>query len=334
MKPSKSILLGLIFSGLLSLANSTLATTNCNASASDLVFGNISMGATQNNTATVNIECNTFGLSLLATARVRMCLNIDAGVATNSTVNARTMSTASLEQVQFQIYRDAGRYQTWSNTVASDVDIDLQYSVPVLGGSGTTSAILYGQIPAQLALATGNHQNSFVGAHTRLDYRYAERLLGTPSWPTSCTSGGNGGGSITFPFNANATVPASCVIDVVNNLNFGSTPGLISSNQDQTTNFSFTCTKTTPWKVSLDDGLHAVGATRHMRLGTTENYVEYELYRDSGRTLRWGNTPDVDTVNNAGTGSSQNLTIYGRVPAPQSLPSGSYSDTVTVTITY
>jgi len=316
------------------LASKSFATTLCTASASNLAFGNISMGTTQNNTATVTVDCNTFGLSLLATARVRMCLNIGAGTVVGSSINSRIMSNASLDPLQFQIYHDASRSQIWGDTVADDVDIDLQYSVPVLGGSGSSSATLYGQVPSQIGLAAGTYLNLFTGIHTRLDYRYAEQLLGTPSWPTSCTAGGNGGGSIVFPFTASATVPASCEIDVTNNLNFGTVPGLINSNTDQTTNLSFTCTKTTPWKVSLDDGLHANGAIRRMRLGATSNYVQYELYRDSAHSLRWGDTLDIDTVNGIGTGSSESLTVYGRVPAPQSIPSGNYSDTVTVTITY
>ncbi len=311
-----------------------VSITDCSASASNLTFGNISMGTMQNNTATVTVDCHTAGLSVLANARVRMCLNLGAGSATGSSINSRNMSNASLAPLQFQIYRDASRSQTWGDSVTDDVDIDLQYAVPVLGGSGMESVTLYGQVPAQLGLAADNYQSLFTGGHTRLDYRYAEEVLGTPSWPASCTSGGNGGGSITFPFSASAVVPASCEIDVVNDLNFGTVPGLINNNNDQTTNFSFTCTKTTPWKVSLDNGLHANGTVRRMRLDASSNYVQYELYRDSAHNLRWGNTLDVDTANNTGTGSSQNLTIYGRVPAPQSIPSGSYSDTVTVTITY
>ena len=334
MKLINNNIAGIVMIVLSGFTTNTLAVTHCSASASGLAFGNISMGSTQNNTATVAVNCNTGGLSLLANARVRMCLNIGAGTTAGSTINARIMNNVSLDPLQFQIYRDAGRSQIWGNTTTEDVDIDLQYAVPVLGGSGSTSATLYGQVPAQLGLAAGSYQNLFTGNHTRLDYRYAEALLGTPSWPTSCTSGGNGGGSITFPFTASATVPASCKIDVVNNLNFGTVPGLINNNNDQTTSLSFTCTKTTPWKVSLDGGLHVDGTTRRMQLGATNNYVQYELYRDSGHNLRWGNTLDVDTVNSTGTGSSQSLTVYGRVPAPQSVPSGNYSDTVTVTITY
>ena len=334
MKNLFSALLTVLSIILLHINNHAFAATTCTATSSNLAFGNVAMGVAQTTTATINIQCDTFGLSLLANARVRMCLKIGAGATAGSTVNARKMSEPLLNLLAFQIYRDAGRSQIWGDTDANDVEIDLQYSVPLLGGSGSTSTILYGQVPAQLGLAAGNFQNTFTAGHTRLDYRYAERLLFTPSYPSSCISGGTGGGSITFPFTASATVPASCVIDTTNNLNFGSVSGIIDNNHDQTTNLNFTCTKTTPWKVSLNNGLHDSGITRRMRLGATSNYVAYELYRDNGYTLPWGNTLDVDTASGTGTGLSQNLTIYGRVPAPQSVTSGSYSDTVTVTITY
>lgn len=336
MKRINNIIVSIFIISLLGFANNVFATTSCSASSSSLDFGNINMGTAQNTTATITINCNSSGLSalLLTAIRVRMCLGIDTGTANGSTINARNMSTSSLEPLQFQIYRNAARNQIWGHENTDTVDVDLTYSVILLGASDTLSVIMYGQAPAQFGLTAGNHQNMFAGSHTRLDYRYVESLLVMPDYPTSCTSGGNGGGSISFPFTANATVPASCVIEEVNNLNFGTVPGLITSNKDQTTNFNFTCTKTTPWKVSLDNGLHANGTTRRMRLGATNNYVQYELYSDAARSLRWGNTLDTDTVNDTGTGGKQNLTIYGRVPAPQSVPSGSYSDTITVTITY
>jgi spore coat protein U-like protein len=337
MKRIKNTFTSIVVIVLLGFASNALATTTCSANASNLAFGNISMGMTQNNTATIAVNCNSFGLSAVAltTVRIRMCLNIGAGTASESTISSRVMTMPSLEPLQFKIYRDASLSQTWGDSVTEDLDVDLEYSVLLLGAADSKYVTMYGQVPAQLGLTAGNYQNVFAGSHTRLDYRYTERLLIlAPNWPTSCTSGGNGGGSITFPFTANASVPASCEIEVVNNLNFGNVPGLINNNNDQTTNFSFTCTKTTPWKVSLDNGLHASGTTRRMRLNTSNNYVEYELYRDSAHTLRWGNTLNIDTENNIGTGSSQNLTVYGRVPAPQSVPSGNYNDTVTVTITY
>ena len=49
-------------------------------------------------------------------------------------------------------------------------------------------------------------------------------------------------------------------------------------------------------------------------IGGSTYYLPYELYRDSARSLRWGNTLTVDTASGTGTGSAQQLTIYGRVP--------------------
>ena len=70
-------------------------------------------------------------------------------------------------------------------------------------------------------------------------------------------------------------------------------------------------------------------------LGGSTYYLAYELYRDSARSLRWGNTLTVDTASGTGTGSAQQLTIYGRVPPVSGQPpAGTYNDQVTVTITY
>ena len=47
-----------------------------------------------------------------------------------------------------------------------------------------------------------------------------------------------------------------------------------------------------------------------------------------------GNTIGIDTVSATGTGMTQSLSIYGRVP-PQATPRpGAYADTVTMTVTY
>lgn len=314
------------------------AATTCSTTPSDLVFGSVTMNTTGsfnpvNTTATVGVSCNTAALALLATARVRMCLNIGAGTNGGGQTNPRRMLNSYGDPLQFQIYRDAGRSQIWGDSASGGTPlmVDLQYSVPLIGGSGGTSATLYGRIPAQSGLAEGNYDNPFTGTHTRLEYRYSVQLLGTPPYPTSCTSGGDGGDSTTFPFTASATVPASCVITLANDLAFGSTPGLLTSNRDQTTGFGFTCTGRTPWSVGLDNGMNSSGSARRMRQAATGNYVGYELYSDSGRGTRWDNA---SVVTGTGTGSPQALVIYGRVPSGQSAPAGNYSDTVTITVTY
>ena len=60
----------------------------------------------------------------------------------------------------------------------------------------------------------------------------------------------------------------------------------------------------------------------------------YELYRNSARTQRWGNTLNTDTVVGSGNGANQNLTVFGRVPNQSTPSAGTYNDTITVTVTY
>lgn len=305
--------------------------TTCTASANTLSFGDVVMNGQKDTMATVTVQCNTFGLSLLATARVRMCLLIGNGSGGVSGGD-RLMKNTHGDALRFQIYSDAARSQIWGEDTANEVKLDLQYSVPVLGGSGSTTATMYGRIPVQSGLAKGAHSSNFSGADAVVLYRYAEQLLGTPADPASCTSGGDGGDSINFPFTATANVPAACTITSVGTLDFGSVAGLIQADVDQSTTLNFICTGRTPWQVSLDNGQHASGSTRRMRMGTL--HVSYELYRDAARTLRWGSTLNADTATGTGTGSAQSLTVYGRVPQPQSVTPGTYTDTVIVTIHY
>ena len=64
------------------------------------------------------------------------------------------------------------------------------------------------------------------------------------------------------------------------------------------------------------------------------NTVNYSLYSDSGRTTVWGNTIGTNTVAATGNGASQSYSVYGRVTAQTTPAPATYSDTVTVTVTY
>jgi len=64
------------------------------------------------------------------------------------------------------------------------------------------------------------------------------------------------------------------------------------------------------------------------------NSVTYGIYSDIARATAWGSLAGA-TIAGTGTGLTQSLTMYGRVP-PQSPtpPPGNYSDTLIATITY
>lgn len=319
------------------LPGTASAATECNAVATDLAFGTTTGTGDVDSSATVAIQCNSFGLLTTGTVRVRMCLSIEGGVNGGGLISPRRrMTNAFGDILQFQIYSDPGRSQIWGSRTGTPAPrlLDLAYGA-LLSGSGSTQATMYGRVFAQGGLAAGNYGNPFTGSHTRLDYRFSEPLLFLPNpYPDSCVSGGAGGGAVTFPFAATATVPNNCIISTATNLDFGSLPGLITADRDQTSAITFTCTGRTAWNVGLDDGQNSSGGIRRMRLGATGSYVNYELYRNAARTQRWGATIGTDTVPGTGTGSAQTLTVYGRVPAAQAVPAGSYLDVVTVTVTY
>jgi spore coat protein U-like protein len=129
------------------------------------------------------------------------------------------------------------------------------------------------------------------------------------------------------------TITATCTVNSATTLNFG-TQGVLSTNVDQTSTIQVTCTNTTPYNIGLDPGTGtgATVATRKMTSGA--NTVNYTLYSNSTRTTVWGNTVGTDTAAATGNGSAQSYTVYGRVP-PQAAPApGTYTDTITVTVTY
>lgn len=95
---------------------------------------------------------------------------------------------------------------------------------------------------------------------------------------------------------------------------------------------TLTCNSNLAYSISLDNGIHAsTGQRRVSRQGV--DFVDYELYQDSSRTVRWGSGSEALSL--VGTGAQQPLTIYGRVLAGQATPAaGDYSDTVRMTINW
>jgi spore coat protein U-like protein len=138
--------------------------------------------------------------------------------------------------------------------------------------------------------------------------------------------------TLTTTFQVSLTITSSCVISA-NPLNFGSS-GVLSATVAQSTTLNVTCTNTTPYSIGLDAG-NATGSTVNARLlssGTAN--VSYQLYSDTGRTTVWGNTIGTNTISGTGSGSVQSLTVYGAVPAQTTPAAGSYTSTVTMSVTF
>ncbi len=136
----------------------------------------------------------------------------------------------------------------------------------------------------------------------------------------------------TGSMNVQITILASCDVVSASDLNFGSTAAIASA-IDQTSTITVKCSSTTPYNVGISLGSGG-GSTSARRLVNGGNFVTYALYRDSGRTQLWGDTVGTDTVSGTGSGANQSLTVYGRVGAQTVPPPGTYTDVVTVTVTY
>lgn len=317
------------------LAPSAWGATTCSANITSLTFSPVTMmSASTTLTGSYTITCSSNAWLLSGYVRVRFCLNIGAGSGgAGPGLAPRQLRNANNEIMSLDLTRDAGYTQlAGSDQVPSTVPLSggLYFTPP---GYTTPSLDFHARIPAQPMLAVGTYQSTFSGLDAQLVYRYDESLFSTE--PANCRDGGGGVGPLTSQtsFSATATVPPECHISVGDILDFGQFAGLPGPAVTATAAIDLICRRGTAWRLSLGDGLHAQGATRRMSNGSGA-YAPYELYRDAAMTQRFGQTVNVDQLAGTGTGSNQSVTVYGRVPAAQSLIPGSYSDQVVVTVTY
>jgi spore coat protein U-like protein len=130
-----------------------------------------------------------------------------------------------------------------------------------------------------------------------------------------------------------ATVQATCLISATA-LAFGTYTGVVAIG---TSTVTLTCTNSTPYTVGLSAGLGATPAatvTTRKMTGVAPATLNYALFSDTGRTANWGDTLATTWQAGTGNGLAQVLTVYGQVAAGQYVAPGSYTDTVTATITY
>jgi spore coat protein U-like protein len=104
---------------------------------------------------------------------------------------------------------------------------------------------------------------------------------------------------------------------------------------DVTGTVTVNCTNGTVYHIGLNAG-NTPGSTitnRRMFGGNGgQNYLGYQLFSDAARTINWGDSSGTNWVTATGNGSDQPHTVYARIPANEFSPLGSYTDTITATI--
>jgi len=97
------------------------------------------------------------------------------------------------------------------------------------------------------------------------------------------------------------------------------------------------CTTGSPATITLGQGANPNGgssdSTPLRRMAFNSNRLEYFLYQDLSKTTVWGNTPATG-LTTTGTGNPSPTIVYGKIPAGQNVPVGTYTDTVVATVTF
>ena len=127
----------------------------------------------------------------------------------------------------------------------------------------------------------------------------------------------------------------TCTISATS-VSFGTYDVFSTTDLTSTGSVTFNCHPKGPGiRVWLSKGLNApTNAPRKMASGG--NLLNYDLCQDANCSTRWGDSTypteygPVDAPNN----KDVTLTVYGRIPAGQDVPAGTYTDRVTVTIDF
>lgn len=167
--------------------------------------------------------------------------------------------------------------------------------------------------------------NDSGGMYMRKILKIAIGVAGAASLATAASAG-----SVQANLAVGSSIVATCSISTTA-VAFGQYTG---SEILATGGVSATCVNGTDYDIGLDAGLTTGATVTSRKMKSGANVLPYELYSNSDRTTNWGNTVGTDTVHGTGTGTSQNLNVYAKLPAGSVPAAGTYSDTVKATISF
>ncbi|HWK70480.1 MAG TPA: spore coat protein U domain-containing protein [Burkholderiaceae bacterium] len=288
-----------------------------------MVFNRISLLESGVKTAMATI---TYGCSGVSSGRhALVCISVGAGP--DASYDLRYLREGS-KKLGFNLYKDASLSTIWGSIESGGSPGGMAFVLKLPGDSGATATVpIYGGIStaSQAGLSAGWYDTAYLGNWPiRIDYMEIH-----DNAPATCASPFTG--TATSRFYIQAQVANDCRIDGTTPMDFGVVAGGPNQALQAQSTVGVTC-NSTAYRVGLDNGLHAQDGKRRMH--GPGGYVVYDLYQDAAHSRRWGNNLWYDAVGGTGTGHVQALTVYGLVPAQTITSSGSYSDTIVVTVDY
>jgi len=272
----------------------------------DLAPANINFGTYYPLSGGAVTATSAFQFTCTPPATATMQITRGASATFNPRIMTRT--TAPAITMNYNLYMDAGNSITWGDGTSGTQFVTFS-ATP---GTKTYAGTIFATIPAGLNVGPGT---------------YTDTVQVTLDWGT-----GNANMFITVT----ANVIAECTVSTTS-VNFGAYDPVVAnaaSPLDRTGTVNVFCTTGTLATVSLDLGTHATGSTRRMLSGAA-NFMNYEIYRDAGRTIVWNTTNTVSgTSASKATAINGGFIAYGRIPSGQDVTMGAYADTLLVTVNY
>ncbi|MFU9135444.1 spore coat U domain-containing protein [Erwinia tasmaniensis] len=146
----------------------------------------------------------------------------------------------------------------------------------------------------------------------------------------------------TQTFEVSASIVNGCVISGTNtgvfgSLNFGTLPGVgsrsASTSLAQNAALTLACTPGTTLNLSIDGGAH-YSTTRNMQVANNTNLVGYTLYTSANHTAASAIPVSQNVALAFSNANNITLPVYGLVQLSGVNRAGTYSDTLTVTLSW
>lgn len=126
----------------------------------------------------------------------------------------------------------------------------------------------------------------------------------------------------------------TCRVSVTRAVNFGNYNPLSATPDTARGRISVACHGKGRLSIALSTGSSGSYTPRSMQ-DSAGDVLDYNLYTKASLTVIWGNgTEGTGTVSRRFHNNTKRARIHGQIPAGQNVPAGSYSDTITVTVTF
>jgi spore coat protein U-like protein len=312
----------------LALALGPPAWAGCTLNGGNLAFGNINQASETLAQTTLHLDCN-FATS---NAMARICIGFGSPTSGN-VLNRQMLLSSGTQLMAYNLYTNSAYTNIWGSFTGPTYPPPLDFILT--GGNLHTDVVLYGRVPGgQGGLPAGSWNDIYPPSAIQvgwLTYPDTTTPPGCPNIPID-----NGISLLNFKVTAGTTAPKSSCTVSASAIDFGQRSDLgstVNANGTVTVN----CTNALPYTLAMNSGRGAGASvlTRLMTRSGGADTIKYGLYSDPTYSTVWGDGTGGSRVSGTGTGNSFSHTVYGRIPAQSPTPTaGTYSDTITVTVTY